>query len=179
MSATEVELDIGGMTCASCASRVERKLNRMPGVTASVNYATEKAAVHVPEGTTASDLIATVEATGYTAQLPVPANATTDEGHRQTSDDETSLLRRRVIVSAVLALPVVVLSMVPAWQFMNWQWLALTLAAPVTICWQPSSGRCMPCSSAPLECQACTWPLPSSPHLETVQATSISKLRRQ
>ncbi|MEO7373787.1 MAG: heavy metal translocating P-type ATPase [Terrimesophilobacter sp.] len=133
MSATEVELDIGGMTCASCASRVERKLNRMPGVTASVNYATEKAAVHVPEGTTASDLIATVEATGYTAQLPVPANATTDEGHRQTSDDETSLLRRRVIVSAVLALPVVVLSMVPAWQFMNWQWLALTLAAPVTI----------------------------------------------
>lgn len=133
VSATEVQLDIGGMTCASCATRVERKLNRMPGVTASVNYATEKAAVHVPEGTTAKDLIAAVEATGYTAELPAPSNVTADEAHHQTSQDETSLLRRRVIVSAALALPVVVLSMVPAWQFANWQWLALTLAAPVTV----------------------------------------------
>jgi Cu+-exporting ATPase len=133
VSATEVELDIGGMTCASCASRVERKLNRMPGVTASVNYATEKATVHAPDGTTASDLIATVEATGYTAELPAPAGVVTGEDHRQASEDEASLLRRRVIVSAVLALPVVVLSMVPAWQFTNWQWLALTLAAPVTV----------------------------------------------
>ncbi len=133
MSATEVELDIGGMTCASCATRVERKLNRMPGVTASVNYATEKATVHAPDGTTASDLIAMVEATGYTAELPAPASIATDEDHRSASDDEAALLRRRVIVSAVLALPVVVLSMVPVWQFTNWQWLALMLAAPVAI----------------------------------------------
>ncbi|MEO6826029.1 MAG: heavy metal translocating P-type ATPase [Microbacteriaceae bacterium] len=133
MSVTEVELDIGGMTCASCANRVERKLNRMPGVTASVNYATEKATAQIPEGMAADDLIATVEATGYTAQLPAPARLETDEGHPHASEDETSRLRFRVIVSAALALPVVVLSMVPAWQFTNWQWLALTLAAPVTV----------------------------------------------
>jgi Cu+-exporting ATPase len=106
VSATEVELDIGGMTCASCASRVERKLNRMPGVTASVNYATEKATVHAPDGTTASDLIATVEATGYTAELPAPAGVVTGEDHRQASEDEASLLRRRVIVSACWQLSV-------------------------------------------------------------------------
>jgi P-type Cu+ transporter len=132
VSANELALDIGGMTCASCATRVERKLNRMPGVQATVNYATEKATVRVPDGTTADALIATVEAAGYTAQLPVPAGS--EEAARQPqADDEATLLRHRVIVSAVLSLPVVVLAMVPAWQFTNWQWLALTLAAPVTI----------------------------------------------
>jgi Cu+-exporting ATPase len=120
------------MTCASCATRVERKLNRMPGVEATVNYATEKATVHVPDGTTTDALIATVEAAGYTAQLPVPIG-TKEISDQARADDETTLLRHRVIVSAALSLPVVVLAMVPAWQFTNWQWLALTLAAPVTI----------------------------------------------
>ncbi|HEY9477712.1 MAG TPA: heavy metal translocating P-type ATPase [Microbacteriaceae bacterium] len=132
MSTNEVALDIGGMTCASCATRVERKLNRMPGVEATVNYATEKATVHVPDGTTTDALIATVEAAGYTAQLPVPIGTKEISDHAR-ADDETTLLRHRVIVSAALSLPVVVLAMVPAWQFTNWQWLALTLAAPVTI----------------------------------------------
>lgn len=132
MSTNEVALEIGGMTCASCATRVERKLNRMPGVEATVNYATEKATVRVPDGTTTAALIATVEEAGYTALLPVPIG-TAETASGTQAGDETTLLRHRVIVSAVLSLPVVVLAMVPAWQFINWQWLALALAAPVAI----------------------------------------------
>ncbi len=132
----ELELEIGGMTCASCASRIERKLNRMPGVEATVNYATEKAKVSFPEGTTAADLIATVQATGYTAELraPLATERAQDDAAKPAADDDPAWqLRQRLLISAVLAFPVLVLSMVPALQFTNWQWMALTLAAPVTV----------------------------------------------
>ncbi|MFJ4719069.1 heavy metal translocating P-type ATPase [Streptomyces luteogriseus] len=127
----EVELLIGGMTCASCAARVEKKLNRLDGVTATVNYATEKARITCPEGTDVADLIATVVKTGYTAEEPAPpreeASAAEDE------DPELTALRSRLVVSAALAVPVILLAMVPALQFDNWQWLSLTLAAPVVV----------------------------------------------
>jgi Cu+-exporting ATPase len=126
--AAEVELLIGGMTCASCAARVEKKLNRMDGVTATVNYATEKAKVSYPAGIQIADLIATVVKTGYTAEEPAPPEPETPE---DAPDSELASLRERLTVSALLAAPVVLLSMVPALQFDNWQWLALTLAAPV------------------------------------------------
>ncbi|MFF7646753.1 heavy metal translocating P-type ATPase [Streptomyces canus] len=125
---SEVELVIGGMTCASCAARVEKKLNRMDGVTATVNYATEKAKVVYPAGVEVADLIATVVKTGYTAQEPAPAAQEPDD-----TDPELAVLRQRLFVSVALAVPVVVLSMVPALQFDNWQWLALTLASPVVV----------------------------------------------
>ncbi|MCC8481362.1 heavy metal translocating P-type ATPase [Streptomyces globisporus] len=183
--ASEAELMIGGMTCASCAARVEKKLNRMDGVTATVNYATEKARVTFGEGLKLGDLVATVEKTGYTArpvaQPPVPAPAPAPEGTREAgpdpapevspkpapeptpesapvpapeftpgsasdpapdsvardieADQEVSLaaLRQRLLVSAVLASPVVLLAMIPALQFDYWQWLSLTLAAPVVV----------------------------------------------
>ncbi len=127
----EVELLIGGMTCASCAARVEKKLNRMEGVSATVNYATEKARVAYPAGIEVADLIATVVKTGYTAEEPAPPREEASEA--ETEDPELSALRRRLTVSAVLALPVILLAMVPALQFDNWQWLSLTLAAPVVV----------------------------------------------
>ncbi|MFE7041028.1 heavy metal translocating P-type ATPase [Streptomyces atratus] len=177
---SRAELTIGGMTCASCAARVEKKLNRMDGVTATVNYATEKARVSFGSGTDLADLIATVEKTGYTAQPvrrpeptpPAPARAAapatpastvtgafdgggpdstrvrTGQATESRTGSETAgaddiaerkaagalaSLRQRLIVSAVLAAPVVVLAMVPALQFDNWQWLSLTLAAPVVV----------------------------------------------
>ncbi|MET7796400.1 heavy metal translocating P-type ATPase [Streptomyces decoyicus] len=139
-----VELAIGGMTCASCAARIEKKLNRMEGVTATVNYATEKAKVTVAAGSgvAAADLIATVERTGYTAALPEPpapapeaAGPTGGEGRAGTDDradaDGSAPLRRRLLISLALSLPVVLMAMVPPLQFTNWQWLSLTLAAPV------------------------------------------------
>ncbi|MFJ5303825.1 heavy metal translocating P-type ATPase [Streptomyces sp. NPDC088350] len=129
--AAEVELLIGGMTCASCAARVEKKLNRMDGVTATVNYATEKAKVSYPAGIRVADLIATVVKTGYTAEEPAPPEPETPSAPE--ADPELASLRGRLTVSALLALPVVLLSMVPALQFDNWQWLALTLAAPVVV----------------------------------------------
>ena len=132
MSVTDVELDIGGMTCASCANRVERKLNKLPGVEASVNYATEKARVSAPEGMTAEQLIAAVESAGYTAELPAPP--VVDSLHASVpASDGLSELRQRLIISAALTVPVLLLSMIPALQFTNWQWLALTLAAPVAV----------------------------------------------
>ncbi|MEW2211653.1 heavy metal translocating P-type ATPase, partial [Streptomyces globisporus] len=198
--ASEAELMIGGMTCASCAARVEKKLNRMEGVTATVNYATEKARVTFGEGLELGDLVATVEKTGYTArpvaQPPVPPPAPAPEGTREAppgpaeftpepapaptpefmsesaseptgqpapestaeltspsasesapdptpdsvardieAEQEASLaaLRQRLVVSAVLATPVVLLAMIPALQFDSWQWLSLTLAAPVVV----------------------------------------------
>ncbi|WP_448072967.1 heavy metal translocating P-type ATPase [Georgenia yuyongxinii] len=135
MSQQIVELEIGGMTCSSCAARVEKKLNRMPGVEASVNYATEKAKVALPEGTSVEDAVATVQATGYTATLRVPDRpAAAAEGEQEQAEpDGTRDLRRRVIVSGVLALPVVLLAMIEPLQFDNWQWLSLTLAAPVVV----------------------------------------------
>ena len=126
----DVELVIGGMTCASCAARVEKKLNKLPGVTASVNYATEKALVTAGVGVGVDDLIATVEATGYTAAVPAPPALGTPDA---AEDSGTIALRQRLLVSATLALPVLVLSMVPPLQFDNWQWLALTLASPVVV----------------------------------------------
>ncbi|MER7836538.1 heavy metal translocating P-type ATPase [Streptomyces sp. NPDC096040] len=131
--AAEVELLIGGMTCASCAARVEKKLNRMDGVTATVNYATEKARVTYPEGVHVADLIATVVKTGYTAEEPAPPQPEPEQEARPERDPELAALRRRLLVSALLAAPVVLLAMVPAWQFDNWQWLSLTLAAPVVV----------------------------------------------
>ncbi|MEU3839081.1 heavy metal translocating P-type ATPase [Streptomyces sp. NPDC028635] len=131
---SEVELLIGGMTCASCAARVERKLNRMDGVSATVNFATQKAKVVHPAGVAVADLIATVERTGYTAEEPAPPPA--EEQPEDTAarpDPELTALRQRVVVSAVLAAPVVLLAMVPSLQFDNWQWLSLTLAAPVVV----------------------------------------------
>ncbi|MGW4895159.1 heavy metal translocating P-type ATPase, partial [Kitasatospora sp. NPDC004240] len=134
-ASTEVELAIGGMTCASCAARIEKKLNRMDGVEATVNYATEKARVHVRDGVDVADLIATVEATGYTATVPRPAvTETADAGAGAGAGEETgelAPLRQRLITSLVLAVPVIAMAMVPALQFDNWQWLSLTLAAPV------------------------------------------------
>ncbi|MFJ4472351.1 heavy metal translocating P-type ATPase [Streptomyces sp. NPDC089424] len=127
---SEVELLIGGMTCASCAARVEKKLNRMDGVSATVNYATEKARISYPAGTEVADLIATVVKTGYTAAEPTPPPPDPDEAPR---DPELAPLRRRLIVSALLSAPVVLLAMIPALQFDNWQWLSLTLAAPVVV----------------------------------------------
>ncbi|MFJ5710129.1 heavy metal translocating P-type ATPase [Streptomyces sp. NPDC093105] len=130
-STTVTELTIGGMTCASCAARIEKKLNRMDGVTATVNYATEKAHVeHAPEvGVDA--LIATVVKTGYTAEEPAPPEP--EAPAEPDTDPELAALRRRLTVSAVLAAPVVLLAMVPALQFENWQWLSLVLASPVVV----------------------------------------------
>ncbi|MEU0576708.1 heavy metal translocating P-type ATPase [Streptomyces griseoincarnatus] len=129
---SEVELLIGGMTCASCAARVEKKLNRMDGVTATVNYATEKARISYPPGIEVADLITTVVKTGYTAEEPAPPRRD-DEKTASEADPETVALRARLVVSALLSLPVVLLAMVPSLQFDNWQWLSLTLAAPVVV----------------------------------------------
>ncbi|OKJ36493.1 heavy metal translocating P-type ATPase [Streptomyces sp. CB01580] len=129
----EVELAIGGMTCASCAARIEKKLNRMDGVEATVNYATEKAKVsYRGEDVSVQDLIATVEKTGYTAHEPAPP-VRTEEGSPAAGaeDDELRPLRQRLVTAVALAVPVIALSMVPAFQFDYWQWLALTLTAPV------------------------------------------------
>ncbi|WP_410642138.1 heavy metal translocating P-type ATPase [Amycolatopsis sp. lyj-346] len=118
-TAARVELAIGGMTCASCAARVERKLNKVDGVTATVNYATEKAQVSYPGRLSVDDLKAVVEAAGYSAHLPEP----------ETPEEEPP--RTRLLVSAGLTVPLIVLAMVPAWQFAGWAWAALALAAPV------------------------------------------------
>ncbi|WMD08857.1 cation-translocating P-type ATPase [Streptomyces sp. FXY-T5] len=127
----EVELLIGGMTCASCAARVEKKLNRLDGVTATVNYATEKARITCPEETDVADLIATVVKTGYTAEEPAPPREEAPAAEEE--DPELTALRSRLVVSAALAVPVILLAMVPALQFDNWQWLSLTLAAPAVV----------------------------------------------
>jgi Cu+-exporting ATPase len=136
-----VELSIGGMTCASCAARIEKKLNKLHGVAASVNYATEKAKVSYSGDVTPQDLIGVVEATGYTASLPAtsqpprtgPEDPAAEDSGRQAPDEEASRWRQRLVVSAVLTAPVLLLSMVPAFQFDDWQWLALTLASPVVV----------------------------------------------
>ncbi|TFC10425.1 copper-translocating P-type ATPase [Cryobacterium algoritolerans] len=132
MTLERVDLLVGGMTCASCATRIEKKLNRMPGVEASVNYATEKASVYLPEGTTLEQAITVIEETGYTAEKPQPPAAVVLDAPSQ-QDLEVAGLRRRLILSIVLAVPVAAMSMIPLLQFTNWQWLALTLAAPVAV----------------------------------------------
>ena len=130
-SDARLELEIGGMTCASCAARIEKRLNRLDGVVASVNYATEKAVVEGPAGLDPAVLIDEVEKAGYTASVPAPP---ADERDAHEPDDpELTSLRQRLIGAIVLSVPVVVLAMVPALQFTYWQWASLTLAAPVAV----------------------------------------------
>ena len=126
---TTVDLSIEGMTCASCAMRIEKKLNKVPGVQATVNYATEKAHVLLPPDVSIDDAIAVVEATGYHARAPQQA-AEIDEAE---DDPELAALRSRLVVSAVLTIPVVLMAMLPFLQFTYWQWASLTLAAPVVV----------------------------------------------
>ncbi|MCD2191115.1 heavy metal translocating P-type ATPase, partial [Actinomycetospora soli] len=129
--AQHVELALGGMTCASCANRIERKLNKLDGVQASVNFATEKARVTYPDTVTTADLVEAVEAAGYSA-TPSTAHET-DGGEEPEADREATELRTRLVVSLVLSVPTIALAMVPALQFTYWQWASLTLAAPVII----------------------------------------------
>ncbi|WP_210650914.1 cation-translocating P-type ATPase [Nocardioides sp. SYSU D00065] len=128
---TDVELAITGMTCASCANRIERKLNKLDGVSASVNYATEKAKVTYPATLSPDELLRTVEAAGYAATLPTTAEA--DGADRADGVPEHDPLLQRLLVSAALSVPVVAMAMVPAWQFTYWQWASLALAAPVVV----------------------------------------------
>jgi P-type Cu+ transporter len=128
-----VELSIGGMTCASCAARIEKKLNKLEGVTAAVNFATETAHVSFPAAVSTSDLISVVAQTGYTAALPASRPAGSEAANRTPAADEAALLRPRLLVSLALAFPVIVLAMIPALQFRNWQWATLALASPVAV----------------------------------------------
>ncbi|WP_414945476.1 heavy metal translocating P-type ATPase [Amycolatopsis sp. cmx-11-32] len=129
---TELELAITGMTCASCAMRIEKKLNKLDGVTATVNYATEKAKITYPVDVEPQRLIEQVEAAGYSAAVPAPAKTTGPDDSREEADP-IAPLRRRLIGSTVLSVPVILLAMVPALQFTYWQWISLTLAAPVLV----------------------------------------------
>jgi Cu+-exporting ATPase len=131
-----VDLAIEGMTCASCAARIERRLNKLDGVTATVNYATERAQVSFPADLDPAQLVAEVEAAGYGARLPEPAPSASRAGSGgpdATVDDPTRPLRDRLVVCTALTVPVLLLAMVPALQFDHWQWLSLTLAAPVVV----------------------------------------------
>jgi Cu+-exporting ATPase len=138
----DIELEISGMTCASCAARIEKNLNKLDGVEASVNYATEKARVNVPEGIEAGHLISEVEKTGYSAVVPVsPEEAVHDHGGTHDhggiagpeTDREIETLRSRLIVAVLLGIPVIAMSMIEALQFTYWQWASLTLATPVVV----------------------------------------------
>ena len=140
LATEEIEFDVTGMTCAACAARIEKKLNRLDGVTATVNYATERASVAYADGATApADLISVVESLGYGASVHATAAAIAAQPADELTPVERAAearandLRQRLIVSAVLAVPVVVLSMVSTLQFRNWQWLAFTLTAPVAV----------------------------------------------
>jgi Cu+-exporting ATPase len=134
-----IELEITGMTCASCANRIERKLNKLEGVTATVNYATEKAKVSFPETISTDELVRTVEAAGYGATVPAPpatsggAEGADDAGASSAAYDRVRSLRDRLVISAVLTVPVIAMAMIPALQFTYWQWASLTLAAPVVV----------------------------------------------
>ncbi len=128
-TSTPIVLSLGGMTCASCALRVEKKLNKLPGVTATVNFATENAMVNLPENISITDAIAAVESAGYTAK-----EVTHD--HRdevEPKDSAEVALRNRLIISTILTIPVVLMAMIPLLQFDYWQWLSLTLASPVVV----------------------------------------------
>ena len=143
----ELDFEISGMTCASCAARIERNLNRLDGIDASVNYATEKARVKVPEGLAPEEIIAEVEKTGYSAALPPDSNqdgtgrdhAGHSGGHDHggiagpETDRVIEVLRQRLIRSILLAVPVIAMSMFEALQFEYWQWASLVLAAPVVV----------------------------------------------
>ncbi|WP_394216803.1 heavy metal translocating P-type ATPase [Brachybacterium vulturis] len=133
-SGVDIELEISGMTCASCANRIERKLNKLDGVTAAVNYATEKARVSAPTGYDPQDLVTVVEQSGYSATLPASRKepAVAHEG-TEPEDPELTSLRQRLLGAVVLSVPVILLSMIPVLQFTYWQWAALTLTAPVIV----------------------------------------------
>ncbi|HIT75782.1 MAG TPA: heavy metal translocating P-type ATPase, partial [Candidatus Avipropionibacterium avicola] len=127
-----IALDISGMTCASCAARIEKKLNKVDGVTASVNYALETASIEAPTSVSADDAIAVVEATGYGAVVPAPPtteDAPVTDG--RSEPDEASGLRTRMIVAIISAVPVIAMAMIPPLQFAGWQWISLMLAWPV------------------------------------------------
>jgi Cu+-exporting ATPase len=129
-----VDLSIGGMSCASCATRIEKKLNKLDGVTAAVNFATEKARVSFPAAVSPDDLIAVVQQAGYRAALPAsPQVEVAEPRAARAAHGEADSLRQRLLVSLALAVPVVVLAMVPAVQFRNWQWASLVLASPVAV----------------------------------------------
>ncbi|MDO4412470.1 cation-translocating P-type ATPase [Cutibacterium sp.] len=119
---TSIDLDISGMSCASCAARITKKLNKLDGVQATVNYATSKAHVLTTGPVEVRDLIEVVEAAGYGAALPEPAAPPADHAAK---------IRTRLVVAVILAIPVMVLSMIPALQFDGWQWVALALSLPV------------------------------------------------
>ena len=130
--ARTIEVQVGGMTCASCAARVERTLNRLPGVQAEVNFATDSARVIAEPEISVDEVIAAIEGAGYTAELARGAvvGAEEEEATDETTP-EVEALRQRLIACVVLTVPVVLLAMIPALQFRNWQWLSLVLAAPV------------------------------------------------
>ncbi|MDQ0618147.1 heavy metal translocating P-type ATPase [Arthrobacter globiformis] len=130
---TGIELEIGGMTCASCANRIEKKLNKLEGVTATVNYATEKARVNAPAGYDPQALVAEVEKAGYTATVPATKQETESAAATDRPDTELLALKHRLIGSAILAIPVIAMAMIPALQFTYWQWLSLAMAAPVIL----------------------------------------------
>jgi Cu+-exporting ATPase len=132
LNATTVDLTIGGMTCASCSARIEKRLNKLDGVRASVNYATENATVNITSDVTVDDVIAQVEAIGYSARRPTPPSDS-DETEDDHESDALRTLRHRLIGSTVLGLPVLLMSMVSPWQFTYWQWLAFALAGPVVL----------------------------------------------
>jgi Cu+-exporting ATPase len=130
-SGSHVELQIGGMTCASCAARIEKKLNKIDGVTATVNFATEKARVDYIGDVAPEQFVEAIEQAGYRAELPRPGIPYTQGA--PSEEDPTASLRRRLLISLALTVPVIAMAMVPALQFINWQWLSLTLAAPVVV----------------------------------------------
>ena len=130
---TSVDLVVGGMTCSSCSARIEKRLNRIDGVTASVNFAMETARVTFTDPVTVEQLIAAVQEAGYTAAVPAPPQADDDAHPDQAERDPVAELRRRLIITTVLTLPTLAMAMIPTLQFDNWQWLSLTLAAPVVV----------------------------------------------
>ncbi|MCX5316119.1 cation-translocating P-type ATPase [Streptomyces sp. NBC_00154] len=133
-----VTLDIGGMTCGACSARIERKLNRLDGVTAEVNFALERAHVSYSSEHTVEDLITTVEQMGYTAAQPPPPQAAPSETAaaetaEEAADRELASMRQRILICLALTLPVIAMAMITPLQIDNWQWLSLTLASPVAV----------------------------------------------
>jgi Cu+-exporting ATPase len=135
-----IELAISGMTCASCANRIERKLNKLDGVVASVNYSTEKAKVSYPAGMSTDELLKAVDAAGYSARLPQLVRPAGSDGapgeglvEGAAEPDRITELRNRLLLVTVLTIPVIAMSMITPLQFRAWQWLALTMAAPVVL----------------------------------------------
>ena len=131
-TSTKVELLIGGMTCAACANRIEKRLNKMESVTASVNFATEKAQISYTGNEIAlDDLVDQVEKIGFTATPPRPEPSAQEEG--EEPEDPSTALWNRALISLLLSVPVIAMAMIPALQFTHWQWASLALASPVVV----------------------------------------------